>query len=263
MAIDYIIDYDCLPKQTLGTNGILERIKGRERAETIIQLYREHGDDRPPSEMGFELSKNTPDGQSEPIIVVVQDLLDAAQALKPLESACIGCPANRSGEPFGCMGFVHYPLSGRGETWLLNRLPSPAEPLVWLLLKQGVENFLYDGRSAKQWRENTDAYFEDKIAAVRPLGEFQLTADQVFEMIFAVGDIGPNHGGILLLFFGAIPRDIEANDIMRIGRDGPSGRYPFLLSNDPDDDATISQLKALLHALYVAWTLNVRLLVDA
>ncbi len=263
MAIDYIIDYDCHPKQTLGTDGILERIKGRERAETIIRLYREHGDDRPPSQMGFELSKNTPDGQSQPILVIVQDLLDAAEALKPLEPSCVGCPANRAGRPFGCMGFVHYPISGRGEAWLLNQLPSPAEPLVWLLLKQGVENLLYDGRSAQQWRQQSEAYFEDKVAATRPLGEFQLTADQVFEMIFAVGDIRPNHGGILLLFFNAIPRNLEANEIMNIGRAGPSGRYPFLLADDPDDDATIAQFKALLAALYTAWTLNVRLLVDA
>ena len=61
MAIDYIIEYDCVPKQTLTANGIIERIKEKERAETVIQWFRAAGDTRPPSEMGFEFTKSTPD----------------------------------------------------------------------------------------------------------------------------------------------------------------------------------------------------------
>ena len=39
----------------------------------------------------------------------------------------------------------------------------------------------------------------------RDMGEFTMTADQGFEMLFMVGSITPSHAGILLLLFGAIP----------------------------------------------------------
>ena len=55
MAIDTVIDYDCVPKQALGTPGILERLKARERATTIIRLYRRNGNQRSPRDMGFEM----------------------------------------------------------------------------------------------------------------------------------------------------------------------------------------------------------------
>ena len=50
MAIDFIIDLDCIPKRSLTTQGILDRLKGQERARAIIRLFRDNGDDRPPSE---------------------------------------------------------------------------------------------------------------------------------------------------------------------------------------------------------------------
>src|SRR5690606_23769631 len=110
MAIDYVIDLDCIPKQTLGTMGILERLKGRDRAHAIIQLYRQNGDNRPPSEMGFEMVRTAADGNEETQVIIVQHLLDSADELIPLEHHCDGCPANRTGDPFGCMGQISYPI---------------------------------------------------------------------------------------------------------------------------------------------------------
>lgn len=267
MAIDYIIDYDCTPKQQLGTKGILERLKGRERAEMIIQLYRKRDDDRPPSEMGFEFTRRNPEGEDENVIVVVQDLLDEADELDPLAHHCAGCPANRTGEPFDCMGFVQYPISGAAEKWLLNQLPTPQEPLVWLLLKQGVENFHYDGGDAAKLRsDNAGVYFEEDFAANRSLGEFMLDANQTFEMIFMVNDIIPNHAGVLLLFFNAVEREeMQADVIMQFSpaTDEKIEQYPYMHQVFPGDDEATRDLKAFLHALYIAWSLNVKLLVDA
>lgn len=267
MAIDHIIDYDCVPKQTLTSEGILQRLKGLERANTIIQMFREHGDERDPSDMGFEMSRSTPEGETERRLIVVQDLLDAAADLKPLESHCAGCPANVHKRPFGCMGFVRYPISSTGEQFLLKRLPTPSEPLVWLLLKQGVENFYYDGEKIRALRESSDVYFEDRYAKAAVLGEIQMDANQVFEMIFSVGPIKPNHAGVLLLFFRAIAREkLDAPEIMSIAPAGPDATqtYPFIIELDDEaDDDTIRELKSFLYALYTAWALNVALLVDA
>lgn len=265
MAIDFVIDYDCTPKQTLGTEGLLERLKGRRRAQLIIQLYRKKGDDRPPTEMGFEFTRNTPDGQEETQLIVVQDLLDEAAALDEVAHHCEGCPANRLGQPFGCAGFINYPISYAAEEWLLDRLPVPDEPLIWLLLKRGVEAFAYDGNSVQALRRH-DAYFERPAASTRRLGEFEISANMTFEMLFTVGHIIPNHAGIMLLFFHVIPRhDLEAEDIMSI-TPAPADaetRHPFKMPPADEDDTTIRELKDFFLALYTAWKLDVPLNVDS
>jgi hypothetical protein len=264
MAIDYVIDYDCVPKQTLGTDGILERLKARERAESIIQLYRQHGDDRPPKEMGFEMVRTAADGSEETQIIIVQHLLDSAEELTPLEHFCDGCPANRTGDPFGCMGRISYPLSPFGEAWLLNQLPEPTEPLVWLLLRQGIRDLHYDGSSVKPLRAAGTTHFSEQRTIQRVLGEITVDSDQVFEMTFLLGHIQPNHAGILLLFFGAIPRDLEADEIMQIGTMPLDQRqqHDFRITVSADDDPTTAELKQFLYALYLAWQLDVRLLLD-
>ena len=264
MAIDHIIDYDCIPKQALTTEGIIERIKAEERAYTIIGLFRKNGDERPPSEMGFEFTRSTPEGSEEVQVIVVQDLLDEAEVLNSLAHHCEGCPANRTGKRFGCMGFVQYPITEEGEQWLIDRLPVPDEPLIWLLLKQGVKEFQYDGASVQPLREADQTYFEAPYGFTRKLGEFEISSNQVFEMIFAVGNILPNHAGILLLLFNAIARDLDANVIMNISPASENAleEHSFLLESDDSDDRTVAEFKDLLHAMYTAWRLNVRLILD-
>jgi hypothetical protein len=266
MAIDYIIEYDCVPKQTLGVEGILERIKGQARAENVIRLFREHGDQRPPSEMGFEFTRSLPDGTEETEIIIVQDMLDRAAELHPLAHHCEGCPANALGRPFGCMGQIQYPISSSAEAWLLDRLPSPEEPLIWLLLRQGVQEMGYDGASVQPLRPNA-TYFEERRVRGRDMVEFIFTADQVFEMLFLLGHIQPSHAGMLLLFFGAVPREVEADQIVRIMNgtltaDEIAQQYPYQMKPAPTDDATIADLKQFFYAAHRAWALNTRLLLD-
>ncbi|MDX1994590.1 MAG: hypothetical protein SF029_19565 [bacterium] len=264
MAIDYVIDYDCIPKQHLGTEGIIERLKGEERARAIIELFRKNGDDRPPSEMGFEFTRATPTGEEEVRVIVVQDLLDEAEKLDPLRPYCAGCPANRAQRPFGCIGFIQYPLSSDSEAWMLDQLPVPDDTLVWLLLRQGVEEFDYDGSSVQPLRSQSEVYFEARDALKRRLGEFQINADQLFEMLFSVGHLSANHAALLLLFLNAIPRDLDADAIMHLSPPPPDAneRLPFLLKPEADDDHSISELKEFLRSLYIAWRLNVRTLLD-
>lgn len=273
MAIDYSIDFDCEPKQTFTTNGIMERLKGEERAQTIIALFRKNGDDRPPSKMGFEFTRSTPDGQEETRVIVVQELLDQAEQLKPYAHHCEGCPANVLKRPFGCIGHVGYPISTQAETWLLDQLPVPDEPLIWLLLRQGVDEFEYDGSSIAPLRQAANengegVYFEDQRLQYRKLGEFNIDANQVFEMFFAVGSyVLPNHAALLLLFTHAIPRNIEADEIIHI-KDAPkhsnlAEKYPFNITIKDEDDQSTAEFKQMLHAMYVAWKLSVRFMVDA
>ncbi|MCU0499858.1 MAG: hypothetical protein MUF87_21115 [Anaerolineae bacterium] len=265
MAIDYVIDLQCVPKEQFSTEGIVDRLKGEDRARKIIQLFRENGDHRPPSEMGFEFSRSSPEGEEERRVIVVQELLDAAEALQPVAHHCQGCPANRTGQPFGCIGFIDYPISAQGEQWMLDRLPVPDETLVWLLLRQGLEEFKYDGETVKPLRDVSQVYFEDSAVAYRRLGEVMIDANQFFEMLFAVGHINPNHAAVLLLFIGGITRDLEADEIIEITRliDKTDTRYRFLIEPEEHDDQTVIELKEFFRALYIAWQQHLRVLVDA
>jgi len=263
LAIDYVIDLACAPKAALSTEGILQRLKGRARAEAIIQLFRDEGDNRPISEIGFEFTRTAADGSQETGVAMVQNLLDDAEALDPLEHHCAGCPANITGAAFGCFGFIQYPLSARAEAWLINRLPGPEEPLVWLLLRQGIDQLGYDGKPVEPLREDT-TYFEERRGMKRDFHEFGVTSNQVFEMLFLLGHIQPSHAGVLLLFFNAISREIEAQHILQVMNtpEEIDPKPPFLLQAETGDDQTIGELKSFFKALYIAWTLKRPLLLD-
>jgi len=43
MAIDYIIEYDCAPKQALTAEGLRERLKARALADEVLQWFRAAG----------------------------------------------------------------------------------------------------------------------------------------------------------------------------------------------------------------------------
>jgi hypothetical protein len=264
MAIDYVIDYACYPKQEVTTEGILLRLKNRDRAESVVRLFRESGDNRPADEIGFELARSTPEGTEEIQVVMVKDLLAAAEQLRPFEIYCQGCPANNTGNPFGCMLQIQYPISGKAEIWLLNQLPPTTEPLPWLLLKESLAEFKSDGNLVNQMRAPGQPYFQEAGVLVRGLGELKVNTNQVFEILFLLGHIKPSYAAMLLIFFGAIRRDMNADEMMALSKspDDVFENYPFLLKPEPDDDGSITQVKQFFRALYLAWGLGVRLLLD-
>ncbi len=266
MGIDYLIHLDCAPKQALTLEGLMGRLKGRERAQAIIQLYRDEGDHRPPTEMGFEMVRRLPDGTEETEIVVVQNLLDAAQELHLWESHCTNCPANHLGVPFGCTNTINYPISAQAERWLLDQLPDTDHPLVFMLLQSVIREMRYSGHSAAKLREQTGVFFESELTVVRDLGHIRITADQIFEMLFLSGPILPAHGSLLLQFFGGISQDLDADVMMQLA-DPPSTQWiadhvSFQHSIVPGDDSTTLTFKEFFRAMHVAYKLRVPVLLD-
>lgn len=272
MAIDYMIDLACTPKAALTSEGISTRLKNKARVDEVTLFYAQNGEGtRPPDRMGFDFTRTTPQGE-ETHTVVLQDILDEAAELDSYAHYCQGCPANVARRPFGCFGQIHYPISSEGEKWLLDQLPSIDQPLVWLLLKQGVLELGYDGESVAPLRSNP-IYFEERGLRGRDMIEFVINANQVFEMLFLAGTIQPAHAGIVLLFLNAIPRDLEAAEIVMVMKRTTSGgrsftpaeieaEYPFQHEVHPQDEPTTAQFKTFLAALYRAWSLNVPMLLD-
>lgn len=112
MAIDFIIGYDCAPKRALTDAGIQQRLKANERAQLIIRMYREAGDERPPSQMGFEMTHRTPAGETTEL-VVVQNLLDMAQPLTEYAHHCQGCRPTATAGPMAAWASSSIPSAGR------------------------------------------------------------------------------------------------------------------------------------------------------
>lgn len=263
--IEYCIAQDCAAKRALSVPGILDRLKGRQRAQLLIETYRQAGDRRPADEIGFELTRRTPAGAEEAQVVVVQDLLDEAHVLDRYAPDCVTCPANAASLAFGCFGHIPYPISHTAEQWWLAQLPLPEEPLVWLMLKQLVREFNYDGSTARALRAPAGVYFEAESAPRRQLGTLRINGDQLFEMCFLLGAIQPPHAGVLLLFSGAIARDQEANALLQLTSPTPTldrSQFPFCLEEEEAGDPTTRSLITFLRALHRAWQLGLPLWLD-
>lgn len=265
MAIDFVVHLTCIPKETFGAHGVLDRLKAGARAREVIRLYRDNGDPRPPSEMGFEFARSLPNGDEETAVIMVQELLDQAAELEPLIPYCEDCPANVLGRPFGCYGAINYPISSAAEKWLLDQLPSNRDPILWLLLQQSLKG--NDGHVVAPLRAG-GTYFEERAVRGREISDTIASADQVFQMLFLYGHILPNHAGMLLLFYNAIPRaGVESTDVTRLidgtmPADEKEERFPFALAHADDDDPSISEFKTFFKAMHRAWLLDVPLLLD-
>lgn len=268
MGIDYVINYPCLPKDALTTEGIVERLKNRDRAEQVVQLYRQQGDHRPISEIGFEVTYRAADGSDHTKLVIAGDLIDQATVLDDFQAECDGCPANRTGQPFGCIGYINYPIANEAEIWLLEQLPSENDPVLFLMLMRGITEFGYTGESARTLRDQVGVYFANPDTLARRYAEMDVTTDVLFEMTFQLGPIQPGHAMMLLLFYRAIPRDaIDPQSIIDLTRhelspDEFMEQYPFSYEINSSDHPSIIDLKRLLKGLYFAYALNVEVLLD-
>ncbi len=265
MGLDYVIDWPCVPKEALSVPGIVDRLKARARAEAIVRLYREHGDQRPASEMGVEVVNRALDGSEQTEVIVVQTLFDQAAALESYASACLGCPANALKRSFGCFGAINYPVSHAAEVWLLSQLPTINEPLPYLLLRQTIEDWPNLGQHARSIRQSPGAVLESGDSLARRLGEFAVSADQLLEMVLFQPSITPLFGAMLLLLFGGIRRDLEADELQQL-TPAPADwqtRYPFQLTPVRGDDESIVALKRFFGVLHLAHGLNSTVSLDA
>jgi hypothetical protein len=264
MGVDYMIGFGCVPKERFTSDGLLLRVKAGERAEIVREFYRQAKEQRRDEHMGFEMIRRTAEGEEESEIIRLDELARLWKELEGFEDYCQNCPANRAGKAFGCIGSINYPISGRAEVWMLSRLPSPDDPIPFLLLQQGRE-MGNTGESAEGLRENhPGVFFQSPEVVARKYDEFVVTGEQLFELMFLLGAIQPKRAVLILLFMGAIRRDIPADELMAMTPAPPDAaqKYPFLLQPESDDDQSIRGLKAFFRTLHLAWQLDRDVLLD-
>lgn len=261
MGIDYVIDHRCEPKDALGTDGIVAALKGLAHADAIRRSMAEKGDTRPAYEVTFKV-RVVRAGIAQDEERTLQSLLVRGAALRAQAPFCSGCSGSPTGRPFGCVGYVPYPISRRAELWLMDRLPADLTSTAGQLLHRALADFDWGDYASSLRASPENRYFEQAEAPRHELGEgAAISGDQVFDMLFSWSSLTPSHCKMVALFFGVIPHHIERERLQSVTRDellGWAASAPHPELNDPQ----IMRLDGLLRSIMVAAALDRPLLLN-
>src|SRR5690349_7363325 len=261
MAIDYVLAASCEPQQRLGVERLVELSRTRVLARSMAAHLREIGDARAPRDIEIQLTTRTPAGDSGKG-VTLQDLLDQTAPLDEITPWCERCPAGYSRD-LACHRRIRYPILERVEAWLMARLPVTLQCTAGALLVRGLGELGWDGAPAAKLRAAGDTFFESRVPyGVRWEGEtgiIEISSDQLFQMMFLVGNLAPTHCLMLALFTGVIPHDISLHDLK-----DTEGRSRALAAAHvaTEQDADIEQFAAFLRSLAIAARMEIPILVD-
>lgn len=242
MVIDYVIELPCEPKRRLRPPGILTLLRRVERAHS------RHADDQ-----------------------TIAAAREASFRLRPLEFHCKRCPASHADAPFSCHGRVRAPLTPAVDDWLLAQLPPSltaredwsVEQRLQLksfrLLLDYVERQPVTGNTADQERR-PGGLFERRKPRRRAYGSVfrrrLLSTSQLLELLFLGDRVSPEVGELVCRSLG----------VWVDGGDGDDGlpEVIFNTEEDPNDDASVVDLKQYLYSLMIASSLDasVKLVVD-
>jgi hypothetical protein len=278
MAVDWILNLPCEPKETLGngdflagTDDLLARLKAGNQAEMIAEIARQEGES--PEGKSVTIHVTRVEGEDEEREVTYDELVAKARRLDPLAPACEDCPANALGQPFGCIGAINYPIPRAVEEWLASRL-QPSSAVGGKLFLAAIRDFGYTGEPIRGFREA--GLFESDRAVKKKLkgGLFSsesVTTDQLFQALFCVDEpLDPGHCFGVLLWLGCLRLDgkpIETPDqALAAGQlaDPEERARRTSLDTGADDAADgVEAFDAFLQALYRAWILDVTVWVSA
>lgn len=261
MAIDYVLSTGCEPQKTLGVGRLVELHRTRILARSALAHMRADGEERSPSEIEIQLTTRKPEGDSARG-VTLQDLLDESRPLDAVAHHCATCPAGLPRE-LACHRRIRYPIPEHVEAWLMARLPENLGCTAGALLVRGLGEFAWDGSPTAKLRAAGTTYFESRAPyGVRwesPDGNIEFSSDQLFQMMFMVGNLAPTHSLMLALFLGVIPHDTS----VYLLKDQAGKQQALAASHVPTEpDADIEQLAAFLRTLAVAARLEASILVD-
>lgn len=263
MGVDYVVDLSCPVKADLPTAALIGLVKSRNMAAIVLERSQQDDDPQPPSAIQVGRLHQTPHGDTIQN-VSLQDLIDEGARLHGYEHYCIGCPANVLGEPFGCYGYLAYPIPAAAEEWLMARLPDALDSTAGRLLQAGIADFNYNGDTIRDMRRQ--GMFFDRGKAVERswrtglMRRWTLTSDQVLHMMIGLGNLQSAHCGLLVLFLGAVPHDTPA-DLLR-DREAWRQTLRQVRLDVSEEDTSIHQWVSFVNALAIAAALGVQVLLD-
>lgn len=261
MAIDYVLAAGCKPQSLLGIERMVELHRTRILARSALAHVREEGDARPADQIEVQLTMRKPEGD-DARGVTLQMLLDEAAPLDAVTGHCATCPAGLPRE-LACHRRIRYPIPDHVEAWLMSRMPTTLDCTAGALLARGLDEFGWDGAPATRLRGAGTTYFESRA----PYGvrwqtdgkPLEISSDQLFQMMFMVGNLAPTHCLMLVLFCGVLPHDISLYDL----KDVPSRNRALAAADVPvHPDPDIEQLAGFLRMLAIAARLDYAVLID-
>jgi hypothetical protein len=259
MGVDHVVDLECNAKRALGVETIVNLLKSRSRADAILHMSRQNGDNRPPEQITFKVAVQRPTGVETQDVSVAM-LFQQAAGLDPHRSGCASCPANAGmAAGFGCVRYLNYPIEQRTEQWLWSRLPQDMRCTAGHFLQRAIADFGWDGAPSAKMRAQGRTFFESPtpLSGSWPDG-FSFTSDQLFHMLFHVGHLGATHSLMVALFLGVLPHDLDP----QILGDRARRAQMLGLAGVPPQEGQREQMAEVLRALVMAARLEVDLLVD-
>ena len=189
MGIDAFVQRDCAPQAALGS-AFLDAMAFRRKTALFFSSHvtvdgQRHEVVLPPE--GLPIQTTHGDGRVDTVVVTRAMAEQAAAQLQPLASHCSACPVNVSGEPFGCHGFVGYPISASTERWLMEVASSmglAGSVATKLLATVGVP-----GAQVAALRARSGVFFESTVATVAEWSTsdgqvIRLSSDALMELVF-------------------------------------------------------------------------------
>ncbi|MBN2496917.1 MAG: hypothetical protein JXR96_20165 [Deltaproteobacteria bacterium] len=279
MGVDHVLAFDCATKRALGdgdaTAGswkLVELLKARARLELVEGIARKEG--RPAGDLSLTHVVITPDGPQQQA-ESTDALRERIEPLAGLGAACEGCAANVSGDAFGCVGYLSYPVPRRSEQWILDQL-QPGDEFGGFVMLRALDDFGYSGEPIDAMRAR--GLFESEQALQRAITDRhgtqrQVRSSQVLEALFAVGDaLQPFHCALVLQWLGLLwidgepPRALDdPRPLIKLQQAATTAERRALTElalDSPGDDPALYELCGLMRALYAAFVLECSLLVS-
>jgi len=283
MGSDFVLHRSCRPKLEVGRGDIhagtfrlLGMLKARNRARTISAMVKQEGKD--PDTATIKVVVLGPNGPEERDVTVASMMAEAAP-LEPLGRDCAGCDACVFQASFGCFGYVNYPLTASLERWVVERIQA-ADTLGGDLLLRAIRDFGYDGSAMADWRRRPELCERstplEAIVAKGFLSKKRVSTDQIFQALFRVGNtLDPAHCMGVLMWLGAlrvqgsVPGPGTSGNpaaLIALTSATTSEQRRAIASLEVGANAVESEIRGfqrLLQGLYMAWVLDLPLLMDA
>lgn len=169
----------------MATEALVAEIKQRSSLDAVLRIN-ESGS------MPLSVLKvvNGPDGMVETTISL-DDMMASVKRLEALESRCDGCAMRTMNTPFGCTGYIRYPITALTEEWLVEQLGEEGS-LGAKLRRQLAQQIGAHGAIGANWRARQ--ILEREKPAEKKTGDrwllispAKVSGDELIEWLFFSG----------------------------------------------------------------------------
>ncbi len=234
MSIIYYLDFPCAVKEQIRPGRMLRLLYGRERANEEMNRARKAKPDAAAEDVRVELSLKDADGTVNLVATTAADIERQYAELDRHSHHCIDCRARIEAQSFGCRGRIDFPFTLKAETLLMQRVRASGGDPTASMLANYFENNGISGNRAGDMRNLHGVFFESTMPLVRRLTDGRkVSSNQVFELFFQTGQVGPKHARFLLGMFDLLAPNLPI--------DRPLQSLPNLFVVEREDSGMVVQ----------------------